>query len=202
MLFLARFWPGIRDGSVTVTYRAWKRAQAKAGGKHRFQSDGALEIQDVRQVAVGDIPSGDAAPAGFADRDELVAALRKVARRELTDDALVYRIEFRYVAERDPRLALGEQAPAPDEVETLLGKLKKSDERSKVGAWTQPTLQIIADQPATSARLLAPELGRERLPFKTDVRKLKKLGLTISLDVGYRLSVRGEAVLAAMRRSA
>ena len=42
---------------------------------------------------------------------------------------------------------------------------------------------------------LADELGRERLPFKTDVRKLKNLGLTISLDVGYRLSPRGEAYL-------
>jgi hypothetical protein len=38
-------------------------------------------------------------------------------------------------------------------------------------------------------------VGRERPAFKTDVRKLKRLGLTISLDVGYRLSPRGEAFL-------
>jgi hypothetical protein len=37
----------------------------------------------------------------------------------------------------------------------------------------------------------------ERLPFKANVRKLKALGLTESLDVGYRLSPRGEALLAA-----
>ena len=42
---------------------------------------------------------------------------------------------------------------------------------------------------------LAPLLGRERLPFKRDVRKLKELGLTESLEVGYRLSPRGRAVL-------
>ncbi len=41
----------------------------------------------------------------------------------------------------------------------------------------------------------AGELGRERLPFKADVRKLKRLGLTESLDVGYRLSPRGRAYL-------
>ena len=46
---------------------------------------------------------------------------------------------------------------------------------------------------------LADEVGRERLPFKADVRKLKNLGLTISLGVGYRLSPRGEAYLAARR---
>ena len=38
--------------------------------------------------------------------------------------------------------------------------------------------------------------GRERLPFKADVRKLKELGLTESLEVGYRLSPRGRALLA------
>jgi hypothetical protein len=31
--------------------------------------------------------------------------------------------------------------------------------------------------------------------FKADVRKLKELGLTESLEVGYRLSPRGRAVL-------
>jgi hypothetical protein len=42
---------------------------------------------------------------------------------------------------------------------------------------------------------LAERFGRERLPFKADVRKLKALGLTESLEVGYRLSPRGRAYL-------
>jgi hypothetical protein len=33
------------------------------------------------------------------------------------------------------------------------------------------------------------------MPFKLDVRKLKELGLTESLKIGYRLSPRGIAVL-------
>ncbi|WP_225771433.1 hypothetical protein [Inquilinus sp. Marseille-Q2685] len=37
--------------------------------------------------------------------------------------------------------------------------------------------------------------GREIAAFKTDVRKLKALGLTESLKVGYRLSPRGRALL-------
>ena len=43
-------------------------------------------------------------------------------------------------------------------------------------------------------------LGRETLPFKVDVRKLKKLGLTQSFEVGYEISPRGRAFLAAARR--
>jgi hypothetical protein len=46
---------------------------------------------------------------------------------------------------------------------------------------------------------IAASIGREKLPFKADVRKLKELGLTESLDVGYRLSPRGRAFLAFTR---
>jgi hypothetical protein len=42
------------------------------------------------------------------------------------------------------------------------------------------------------------ESSGERLPFKANVRKLKRLGLTISLETGYRLSPRGEAYLTAV----
>ena len=42
---------------------------------------------------------------------------------------------------------------------------------------------------------LAAELGPGALAFKADVRKLKALGLTESLEIGYRLSPRGRAWL-------
>ena len=45
----------------------------------------------------------------------------------------------------------------------------------------------------------ASEAGRERDHFKVDVRKLKGLGLTESLEVGYRLSPRGDAVIGFLR---
>ena len=57
-------------------------------------------------------------------------------------------------------------------------------------------LRAIAANPERRAGDLAAELGRERLPFKVDVRKLKEMGLTESLPIGYRLSPRGAAVLA------
>jgi hypothetical protein len=45
---------------------------------------------------------------------------------------------------------------------------------------------------------LAAAFGRETQPFELDVRKLKNLGLTITPEVGYRLSPRGAAHLAAI----
>ena len=55
--------------------------------------------------------------------------------------------------------------------------------------------RLIAERPGVRAPDLAASLGRETLPFKRDVRKLKELGLTESLEVGYRLSPRGQAFL-------
>jgi hypothetical protein len=64
-----------------------------------------------------------------------------------------------------------------------------------MGPWTYEVLRAIGDNPGLRAPDLAASFGRETLPFKRDVRKLKELGLTISLEIGYRLSERGEAVL-------
>ncbi|HEY0402430.1 MAG TPA: hypothetical protein VGD09_10460 [Blastococcus sp.] len=60
---------------------------------------------------------------------------------------------------------------------------------------TREILRLIADRPGVRAPDLAASLGRETLPFKRDVRKLKELGLTHSLEVGYEISPRGRAYL-------
>ena len=53
--------------------------------------------------------------------------------------------------------------------------------------------------PAVRAGDLFAEAGYpDMLSFKRDVRRLKELGLTESLTVGYRLSPRGAAVLSAL----
>ncbi len=52
-------------------------------------------------------------------------------------------------------------------------------------------LDLIAERPAVRAPDLAASLGLDTVTFKRDVRKLKELGLTESLTVGYRISPRG-----------
>jgi hypothetical protein len=47
--------------------------------------------------------------------------------------------------------------------------------------------------------VLAADAGQDRALYKNRVRRLKALGLTESLEVGYRLSPRGQAFLAAER---
>ena len=64
------------------------------------------------------------------------------------------------------------------------------------GPWTRRTLELIRDHPGVRAGDLCKKVEMEMPPFKVNVRKLKALGLTESLEIGYRLSARGRAWLA------
>ncbi len=60
-------------------------------------------------------------------------------------------------------------------------------------------MELIRTWPERRAPDLAEIAGWETAPWKANVRRLKELGLTESLPVGYRLSPRGEQVVAALR---
>jgi hypothetical protein len=113
----------------------------------------------------------------------------------LRPEGRLYRVAFR-LAGPDPRVALRQRGNlAPAERAELDRRLARLDAASRHGPWTFDVLRLIRRRPATRAADLAAELGREKAPFKADVRKLKELGLTESLEVGYRLSRRGQAYL-------
>jgi len=191
MLFEQRFWPLIGDGSVTVTFRRWRRPQAVSGRRYRTPA-GIIEAERVDIVTAEQITDADARKSGFPDAEEV--------RRGLRGDPAspIYRIEFHLVDEPDPRAELAASDVLTDadrgEIDARLDRL---DRASSHGPWTREVLAAIAAHPGTRAPDLAASFGRETQPFKIDVRKLKNLGLTISLRVGYELSPRGAAYLSA-----
>jgi hypothetical protein len=188
MLFEQRLWAGLADGTVTVTFRRWPRPRARAGGRHRTPA-GVLAVDAVTVVDPAAITEGDARRAGFGS----LADLRR--RLDRHGDGPVYRIDFHH-AGADPREALRQaDALSADELAGLRARLDRLDRAARGGPWTAATLRLIGDRPQVRAADLAAAAGRERLAFKADVRKLKELGLTESLEVGYRLSPRGRALL-------
>jgi DNA-binding IclR family transcriptional regulator len=74
------------------------------------------------------------------------------------------------------------------------------DARSAVGPWTLEVLRMIGATPGKRAADLAAEMNWETAQFKAHVRRLKALGLTESLEVGYRLSPRARSLLDVMPR--
>jgi len=182
----------IRDGRVTLQFRRWSRPRVRVGTKLRT-SVGLVEVLAVDEVVASELSDDEVRAAGAADRAAVLEGLRGVPGDPL------FRVELRY-AGPDPRVALREDAAlSEDELTALRDRLDAIDERSHHGPWAWAVLELIDRRPATRAADLAADLGRERLPFKADVRRLKELGLTESLEVGYRLSPRGRAVLASRR---
>jgi hypothetical protein len=193
MLVPMRLAPAVADGSVTVLLRRWTRRQAIPGRRYRTAA-GILQVDEVDLIAVGDITAEDARAAGAPDVAAAVAALRG------PDDVPVTRVRFHAVHEPDPRSLLAADDVLSDEdVAAIDRRLARMDGASSHGPWTHETLRAIAANPEVRAGDLAEAAGRERLDFKRDVRKLKELGLTLSLRRGYRLSARGEAYLARRR---
>jgi hypothetical protein len=184
MIFRQRFLDGIRDGSVTLAFRRWRRPSVRAGGT-LLTAVGQLDIVSIDEVSTTRISDGDARRAGYASRDDLLTELS--GRTEGT----IYRVELGALRP-DPRVALRESATLDDaERREISRRLQRLDSSAPDGAWTRRTLEIIRDHPGRRAADLSQIVGMEKLPFKLNVRKLKALGLTESLEIGYRLSPRG-----------
>ncbi len=192
-------------GEVDIVYRLWRKPTVKAGGRLRTPR-GELAIDAVEMIDPSTISDTDARRAGFADAASAQASVRPRpapkggattgrARAAKPDEtSRVYRVTVHFSGE-DPRAALRHDV-SPDAMAAVITKLDAMDRRSARGPWTQRTLDLIATWPGRRAPELAEIEGLETVVFKTDVRKLKELGLTISLSVGYEVSPRGEAVRA------
>ena len=185
MLFRKAELPAIAAGEITVAFRRWKRPMARVGGTQKTPV-GVLAFDAVDRVER--VTHADARRAGLPDADAVLALLDG-------REGDLYRVRF-HVAGPDPRVALRAAADlSADERAAIATRLARMDRASTHGPWTEATLRAIAAAPGTRAGDLAEGFGRERLAFKIDVRKLKALGLTESLEVGYRLSPRGRAFL-------
>ena len=180
----------MRDGSVTLAFRRWKKQDVEPG--RRFTTAAGMvrvEAVDARRRRRDHRRGGPAGrlarrrPAAQAAEPRRVAA--DVPRRGWSWDG------------EDPRIALREDADADATTTSpaLDARLERLDRASPYGAWTMATLALIREHPQRRAPDLAEMVGRETAPFKLDVRKLKALGLTRSFAVGYEISPRGQAYL-------
>ncbi len=191
MLFSKAAWAGLADGSITVTFRTWSKPQAKVGGRYRVAGM-LLEATGVREVVVNTLTGADAVAAGEADLPTLLQRLNLPS-----PDATVWRVDLRYVGIDDRIERRAVDALTPDDIDALRTRLDRLD-RSAATPWTRTTLGLIEKHPGVVSTELARHTGQERPDFKINVRKLKEMGLTESLQVGYQLSPRGVALLRAI----
>ncbi|UVK54645.1 ASCH domain-containing protein [Mesorhizobium sp. AR02] len=190
MLFKQSSLDKIARKEVTLAFRRWKRPTVKAGGRERTAS-GVVQIGGIAIVDMSALTESDASAAGFPT----LGALREMLGAD--DGTPVYRIELKGI-EPDERVALRGDATLSDtDWHVLTARFARWDKTAP--GYFSSILRTIGAHPEIRAADLAAMANVETLKFKQDVRKLKELGLTESLEIGYRLSPRGEAVLEKLR---
>ena len=188
MLFRQKFLDGIRDGTITLVFRRWRRPSVRAGGT-LLTPVGQLGITSVGEVAITRISEAD---ARSPDTSRATSSWLNCARTTLerfTGSSSVRCVRIHAVASRQAATLADRER---DEIDTRLQRL---DARAADGPWTARTLDVIRTHPGVRAGDLCRLLGQEKLQLKLNVRKLKALGLTESLETGYRLSPRGVAFI-------
>ena len=179
---------GIAKGTITALFRRWTTPRVKAGSTFRTVA-GVVAVDSVEPASETAITDLEARKAGFESRAALVSELSKYP------DGQLYRIAVR-LAGADPRVALRVDARlTAADVQALERKVAAMGAKSKDGPWALRVLRLIEQRPGVLAARLARSLDMETALFKPRVRQLKELGLTESLEIGYRLSPRGQAFL-------
>ena len=178
----------IKAGTVDLAFRRWALPRVVVGTRMRT-SVGLLEVTSVEQVGVSSLRAEDARRAGAPSLTALKQAL--AARSE--DPA--WRIGLAYAGPYSCARRCGPRCPMPTSSPRSPRASTGSTRRRRTTPWTRQTLDLIDLNPTVRAPDLAAQVGRETADFKKDVRKLKELGLTESLAIGYLLSPRGEAVV-------
>jgi hypothetical protein len=187
MLFSAATLRGLTEGRVNCTYRRWQVVRPKVGSRFTTAA-GVVEVTSITAAEEKQLTEQNAAEAGF----DSIAALVKWTSAK--GQGNLYRVGL-VLAGPDPRVALrATDHLATADVSALSAKLEQMD-RAAEQPWTHTTLRQIQHLPGVVSTELAAEAGQERRSYKLRVRRLKALGLTESLERGYRLSPRGHAYL-------
>lgn len=195
MLFKKKFLALLEEGRIHIAFRKWTRPSVSQSGT-LLTPVGQLRIIALKKIAYSQISDEQISQAGYENRKELDTELA------FKNSGDIYLIRFER-AGADPRIALRKNTTIlDDEMTQILEKLKRLDERGTIKNWTQRILEIVDIEPGKYAIEYATKLGYEKEWFKLNIRKLKNLGLTVSLKNGYEISPRGRSILKEIKKRA
>ena len=186
MQFTKPYKQAIAAGTLTRTYRRWKSPQAKVDGTYNIHPYGAILVTSISQLRLQDASIKDIQQSGF-DSANAIAEHLKTSLNET-----VYCVHFRYIGTDAVKQIDTGRLPTI-ELEAISIKLMRMN---KTKLWTHHALRLVRDQPAKRAADLAPILEMDLPTFKRNMRKLKNLGLTLSLETGYQITARGTQMIA------
>jgi hypothetical protein len=97
--FSAELREQVLAGDITVSFRLWRRAKVKVGGRYRV-GHGQIEVESIELLPFSAITAGDVRRAGEPDRESL--RQRAAHAGPITNETLVFRVEFHTVGPEIP----------------------------------------------------------------------------------------------------
>jgi hypothetical protein len=94
MQFSSDLREAVATGDITLSVRLWRRPKVRVGGRYAV-AGAVIEVTSVELLPFSSITSADVRRCGESDREALRA--RTAHAGPVSDDTLVYRIEFRPV---------------------------------------------------------------------------------------------------------
>ena len=185
MQFTKPYKEAIAAGRITTTFRTWRTPRAKLEGQYNIPPFGAIQVTGIRQLPLEKASAAAIRRAGFADRAALEGFLG------VSGESPVYQVDFKYLGSAEVKRP-DTQRLHKSELADITKRLTRMDSKRP---WTRKALSLIAAHPATRAGDLAPQCDMDTPTFKRNVRKLKALGLTQSMETGYQLTPRGQQML-------
>jgi hypothetical protein len=86
------------SGDITLSFRLWRRARVRAGGRYPV-GPAVIEVDSVELAPFGSVTADELRRCGEPDLESL--RRRTAHAGPVTDDTLVYRVEF-HLARRGP----------------------------------------------------------------------------------------------------
>ncbi len=90
----------VASGEITVTFRLWTTAKAKAGKTYQT-GFGAIEVTDVQVIPAALVSDDDVAPSGCTDIAAIWALAGDHTKTVVGPDTLLYRVQFCFIGNDD-----------------------------------------------------------------------------------------------------
>ena len=193
MLIKQKHLEQIKKGEISLMFRKWKKKLVKKGSLIKT-SIGQIKIININEISSKDINLKEASEAGYKNLSDLMEVLN-------SKQGKLFKILVRYHSE-DPRIKLRNKSYLSEEdFEQIKIKLQRFDKYSKQGEWTIKILNTILENPKLKSAELATIVNKDKTWLKSNIRKLKNLGLTISHEIGYSISPLGKVYLERLNKS-
>lgn len=201
IVFTKKYHEAIKEGKITLTFRAWDTLKVLRGKIYRANNVGLIKVLDVDFKKLATVTLEEVRQCGYRTMEEFREDFQKIARRDIDfERERAVRIEFEYIGEdiENYKKAMGDVKDS--ELFDIKEKLLKIEQRGKK-QWAVRALELLRKKEYISFSEMERALRTPSDRVRHRMKKLKALNLTSSdSKMGYSITPLGVKLLKSMNK--